>query len=208
MNMYGKNVGFGILQHWRYLDVTIDANSIPSIIAKPWNLETFVVKGLRGEVILPSSTLKMITLRHLLVKNRASFSLQEILCESFSNSQLNYLKTFSIPHVSYGEDAEMILTKRSNLRKLICLNIPEVGFQQQSSSTSTQVQFPLKTKGIDFAQILTLPSRSFIGNQWEVNDSEFPEFTYLNLDNINILLLSVSDDVFLKLEHLVLTKCK
>ena len=37
------------------------------------------------------------------------------------NSQLYYLETFSAPHLFYGEDAEMILTKMTNLRKLSCI---------------------------------------------------------------------------------------
>ena len=57
-------------------------------------------------------------------------------------------------------------------------------------------------------KILSLLSRAFEGNEWEVNDSEFRVLKYLNLDNINISQWSLSNDAFPKLEHLVLTKCK
>ena len=72
-------------------------------------------------MIIPSSILKMIKLRHLFLNNRASFSLQEILGESVSNSQLGYLETFSAPRLSHGQNAQMILTKMPNLRKLSCM---------------------------------------------------------------------------------------
>ncbi|KAH0669065.1 hypothetical protein KY289_023558 [Solanum tuberosum] len=240
------------LIHLRYFAVQTDANSIPSFIAKLWNLETFVVRGLGGEVILPSSILKMIKLRHLLVKNHASFSFQEILGESVSNSQLDYLETFSAPLLSYGEDAEMILTKMLNLRKLSCIfsgtfsysekvkgrcvRFPRLEFLSHLESLKLvsnsypaklphEFNFPSKLRELTLSkfrlpwseisivgelpnlEILRLLSRAFEGNQWEVNDSEFSELKYLNLDNINISQWSVSDNAFPKLERLVLTKC-
>ncbi|MCE5166510.1 hypothetical protein HAX54_021019 [Datura stramonium] len=241
------------LIHLRYFAVQTDANSIPSFIAKLWNLETFVVRGLGGEVILPSSILKMVKLRHLLIKHRASFSLQENIGKSFANSQLDYLETFSTPRLSYGEEAEMILTKMPNLRKLSCIFsgtfsysekvkgrcvlFPTLDFLSHLESLKLvsnsypaklphEFNFPLKLRELTLSkfrlpwseisiigelrnlEILRLLFRAFEGDQWEVNDSEFPELKYLNLDNINISQWSVSDDAFPKLERLVLTKCK
>ncbi|KAH0776127.1 hypothetical protein KY290_007538 [Solanum tuberosum] len=80
------------LIHLKYFAAKTSGNTTPSCIAKLWNLETFVVRGLGGEMILHSSTLKMIKLRHLLVKNyRASFSLHENMGESLTDSQLDNL---------------------------------------------------------------------------------------------------------------------
>ncbi|OIS95828.1 putative late blight resistance protein -like r1b-14 [Nicotiana attenuata] len=119
------------LIHLRYFAVQTDANSIPSFIAKLWNLETFVVRGLGGEVILPYSLLKMVKLRHILVKRRASFSLHENMGESLANSQLNDLETFSTPRLSYGEEAEMILNQMPNLRKLSCIFSGTFGYSDK-----------------------------------------------------------------------------
>ncbi|TMW97857.1 hypothetical protein EJD97_004905 [Solanum chilense] len=241
------------LIHLRYFAVQTYANSIPSFIAKLQNLETFVVRGLGGEVIIPSSILKMVKLRHLLVKNRASFSLQGNMGESFSNSQLDYLETFSTPRLSYGQDAEMILTKMPNLRKLNCIFLETFSYLEKLKGRCVRFptleflshleslklvsncypsklphvfNFPSKLRELTLSkfrlpwyeisivgqlpnlEILRLLSRAFEGNEWEVNDSEFPELKYLNLDNINISQWSLSNDAFPKLERLVLTKCK
>nr|XP_016492710.1 PREDICTED: putative late blight resistance protein homolog R1B-12 [Nicotiana tabacum]XP_016492711.1 PREDICTED: putative late blight resistance protein homolog R1B-12 [Nicotiana tabacum] len=118
------------LIHLRYFAAQTSGNSIPSSIAKLWNLETFVVKGLGVEVILPSSLLKMVKLRHIHVKHRASFSLYENMGESLANSQLDNLETFSTPRLSYGEDTEMILRKMPKLRKLSCIFSGTFGYSK------------------------------------------------------------------------------
>ncbi|XP_049405429.1 putative late blight resistance protein homolog R1B-23 [Solanum stenotomum] len=119
------------LIHLRYLAVQTDANSIPSFIAKLRNLETFVVRGLGGEVILPLSLLRMVKLRHILVKRRASFTLHENMDESLANYQLNDLETFSTPRLSYGKDAETILAKMPNLRKLSCIFLETFSYSEK-----------------------------------------------------------------------------
>ncbi|XP_016492709.2 putative late blight resistance protein homolog R1B-12 [Nicotiana tabacum] len=118
------------LIHLRYFAAQTDGNSIPSSISKLWNLETFVVKGLGVEVILPSSLLKMVKLRHIHVKDRASFSLYENMGESLADSQLDNLETFSTPHLFYGEDTEMILRKMPKLRKLSCIFSGTFGYSK------------------------------------------------------------------------------
>lgn len=116
--------------------VQTDANLIPSFIAELQNLETFVVRGLGGEVILPCSLLKLVKLRHILVKRCASFSLHENIIESLAKSQLNDLETFSMPHLSYGEDAETILAKMPNLRKLSCIFLGTFSYSEKLKAFS------------------------------------------------------------------------
>ncbi|KAL3368451.1 hypothetical protein AABB24_009353 [Solanum stoloniferum] len=119
------------LIHLKYFAAKTGGNSIPSCIANLWNLETFVIRGLGGEVILPSSLLKMVKIRNIQVTHRASFSLHENMGESLADSQLDNLETFSTPHFSYGEDTEMILRKMPKLRKLSCIFSGTFGYSEK-----------------------------------------------------------------------------
>ncbi|KAF3640450.1 putative prolycopene isomerase 1, chloroplastic-like [Capsicum annuum] len=139
-------------------EIQTDANSIPSFIAKLSNLETFVVRGLRGEMILPCSLLKMVKLRHIVVKHRASFSLHEYPSESLDNSQLNDLQTFSSPRLSYGIDAEAILTKMPNLRKLSCIFSSTFGHSEKVKGRC--VVFP-RLEFLSHLESLKLVSNSY-----------------------------------------------
>ncbi|KAF3656185.1 putative F-box/kelch-repeat protein SKIP11-like [Capsicum annuum] len=212
------------LIHLKYFSAQTEANSIPSSIAKLWKLETFVVRGLGGEVILPSSILTMVNLRHLLVKQRASFSLEN-RGEPLAYSQLDNLEIFSTPRLSFGEDAETILRKMPNLRKLSCIFSRALGYSENvkgrcvlfprleflshlESLKLVSNSYPAKLPQLPNLEILTLLLRTFEGDKWEVKDSELRELKYLELDNLNISQWSVSDDAFPKLERLVLTKCK
>ncbi|CAN4094682.1 unnamed protein product [Withania somnifera] len=133
------------LIHMKYFAARTGADSIPSSIAKLWNLETFIIKGMRGQVTLPCSLLKMTKLRHVHVNDRASFNLDN-MSESLANSQLANLQTFSTPYVSYGEDAEKILRNMPNLTKLKgmvgcsskwrgeCLYLPRLDFLSRVES--------------------------------------------------------------------------
>ncbi|KAH0754210.1 hypothetical protein KY290_024480 [Solanum tuberosum] len=119
------------LIHLKYFAAKTGGNSIPSCIANLWNLETFVIRGLGGEVILPSSLLKMVKMRNIHVTHRASFSLHENMGESLADSQLDNLETFSTPHFSYGEDTKMILRKMPKLRKLSCIFSGTFGYSEK-----------------------------------------------------------------------------
>ncbi|CAN4121930.1 unnamed protein product [Withania somnifera] len=241
------------LIHLKYFAAQTDGNSIPSSIAKLRNLETFVVRGLGVEVILPSSLLKMVKLRHIRVKLRASFSLYENMGESLADSTLDNLETFSTPHLAYGEDTEMILRKMPKLRKLSCIFSGTFGYSKIvtgrcvlfprleflshleslkliSNSCPAKLphvfSFPSRLRELTLSkfrlpwnqistiaelpnlEILKLLFRAFEGDEWEVNDSEFPGLKYLEMDDLNIAQWSVSEDAFPLLEHLVLTKCK
>lgn len=119
------------LIHLKYFVAQTCGILIPSSIAKHWNLETFVVRGFRGEVILPSSILRMVKLSNIHVNHCASFSLNENMGESLSNSQLDNMETFSTPHLSYGEYKEMILRQMPKLRKLSCICSVTFGYLEK-----------------------------------------------------------------------------
>ncbi|KAK4715884.1 hypothetical protein R3W88_014222 [Solanum pinnatisectum] len=119
------------LIHLNYFAAKTGGNSIPSCIAKLWNLKTFVIKrfGSRGDNTL--SLLKMFRMRNIHVSHRASFSLPENMSESLADSQLDNLETFSTPHLVYGEDTEMILRKMPKLRKLSCIFSGTFGYSEK-----------------------------------------------------------------------------
>nr|XP_009790398.1 PREDICTED: putative late blight resistance protein homolog R1A-4 isoform X3 [Nicotiana sylvestris] len=142
----------------RYFAAQTDANSIPSSIAKLGNLETFVVRGLGGEMILPCSLLKMVKLRHIHVNHRVSFGLHENMDESLSHSQLANLETFSTPRLSYGEDAEKILRKMPKLRKLSCIFSGTFGYSRKVMGRC--VRFP-RLEFLSHLESLKLVSNSY-----------------------------------------------
>ncbi|KAH0669068.1 hypothetical protein KY289_023561 [Solanum tuberosum] len=241
------------LIHLKYFAAKTGGNSIPSCIAKLWNLETFVIRGLGVEVILPISLLKMVKMRNIHVTHRASFSLHENMCYSLADSQLDNLETFSTPHLVYGEDTEILLRKMPKLRKLSCIFSGTFGYSEKvkgrcvcfprleflshleslkvvSNSYPAKLphvfSFPSRLRELTLSkfrlpwsqissigelpnlEILKLLLRAFEGDEWEVNDSEFRELRYLELEDLNIAQWSVSEDAFPLLERLVLTKCK
>lgn len=110
--------GIELLYPLRYLAVSGDVDSIPSAIEKLWNLETLIVNGLKGSVVLPDTIWSMKRLRHLHVNSNAIFSIERRSLQN--NSFLNNLVTLSSPIISSGEDTEKIMIKFRKLRKLRC----------------------------------------------------------------------------------------
>nr|XP_004239116.1 putative late blight resistance protein homolog R1A-4 [Solanum lycopersicum]XP_010320925.1 putative late blight resistance protein homolog R1A-4 [Solanum lycopersicum] len=142
----------------KYFAAQTDANSIPSSIAKLENLETFVVRGLGGEMILPCSLLKMVKLRHIHVNDRVSFGLHENMDVLTGNSQLSNLETFSTPRLFYGKDAEKILRKMPKLRKLSCIFSGTFGYSRKLKGRC--VRFP-RLDFLSHLESLKLVSNSY-----------------------------------------------
>ncbi|XP_071940743.1 putative late blight resistance protein homolog R1B-17 [Coffea arabica] len=109
----------GLLVGLRYLAVSGYVRSIPQSIANLRNLETLVVKGLRGKVVLPVTIWHMKRLRHLHVNKHVAFNWDDELLGG--HFQLENLVSFSCPSLSCGEDAEKILKRFPNLCKLRCM---------------------------------------------------------------------------------------
>ncbi|PHU02142.1 hypothetical protein BC332_27393 [Capsicum chinense] len=118
------------LIHLKYFSAQTEANSIPSSIAKLWKLETFV---------------------------RASFSLEN-RGEPLAYSQLDNLEIFSTPRLSYGEDAETILRKMPNLRKLSCIFSRALGYSEKVKGRC--VLFP-RLEFLSHLESLKLVSNSY-----------------------------------------------
>ncbi|KAH0714678.1 hypothetical protein KY284_007583 [Solanum tuberosum] len=95
--------------------------------------------GRRGDISFLYSNYDQIG--HLLVKNyRASFSLHENMGESLTDSQLDNLKIFSTPHLSYGEDTKMMLRNMPKLRELSCIFSGTFGYSEKVEGRC--VRFP------------------------------------------------------------------
>ncbi|CDP11649.1 unnamed protein product [Coffea canephora] len=117
--------GIDLLVQLSYLAVGGDIDSIPSSLANLRNLETLLVKGLKGKVVLPDSIWHMTRLRHVHVTNHAAFTLKNM---TGSYYQLSNLVSLSMPTLSYGEHAEIITRRLPNLRDLSCIFSKSRGF--------------------------------------------------------------------------------
>ncbi|XP_055810084.1 putative late blight resistance protein homolog R1B-17 [Solanum dulcamara] len=106
------------LFYLRYFSAHIDQNSIPSSISNLLNLETLILKPVRhNKLLLPSTVWDMVKLRHLHIPYFSPEN-EEALLEN--SAKLYDLETLSTPYFFRVEDAELMLRKTPNLRKLIC----------------------------------------------------------------------------------------
>ncbi|KAK4715602.1 hypothetical protein R3W88_013940 [Solanum pinnatisectum] len=109
------------LPYLRYFSALIDQNPIPSSISNLWNLETLILKRTSAEtrktLLLPSTVWDMVKLRYLFIPNFSPENKKALLENS---PKLDDLETLSNPYFARVEDAELMLRKTPNLRKLIC----------------------------------------------------------------------------------------
>nr|XP_009777063.1 PREDICTED: putative late blight resistance protein homolog R1B-23 isoform X2 [Nicotiana sylvestris] len=94
-----------------------DALSLPDNLR---NLETLIVQGLRGRISLSDTIWKMVKLRHLHIYDRAFFTLNSGQEFSNSPSTMVNLQTVSSACFPCVDNADKILEKTPNLRKLRC----------------------------------------------------------------------------------------
>ncbi|KAL3500752.1 hypothetical protein ACH5RR_039845 [Cinchona calisaya] len=154
-------IGVEDLLHLRYLAICGDIDSIPASVANLWNLQTLLVKGLKGKVVLPSSIWGMAKLRHLHVNNHAVFSLQDD--ETADHFQLHSLVTLSTPFL-YGNDTEKVMRMLFKLRKLRCV------FSQSQGDAENQYEFPI----LNFLMELESLNVYFSGRIAHPHKFEFP----------------------------------
>ncbi|KAM3340071.1 putative late blight resistance protein R1B-23 isoform X2 [Capsicum galapagoense] len=88
--------------------------------ANLWNLETLIVQGMNGRVSLPDTIWKMVKLRHLHIYDQAFFTLNSTQEISESTSKMDDLQTLASAYFSCMDNADKILAKMPNLRKLRC----------------------------------------------------------------------------------------
>ncbi|XP_027120711.2 putative late blight resistance protein homolog R1A-4 [Coffea arabica] len=134
MDMASFPVEIGLLIHLRYLAVGGYVTSIPKSLGNLRKLETLIVKGLSGKIILPDTIWSLTSLRHLHVKIHVAFNLDDAVSENCS--VLENLVSFSCLSLSCGEDAERMLKRFPNLCKL-----SGIFYESPDSSTNCN-QFP------------------------------------------------------------------
>ncbi|XP_049405940.1 putative late blight resistance protein homolog R1A-10 [Solanum stenotomum] len=109
------------LVYLKYFSAHIVQNSIPSSISNLWNLETLILKRSRHvrrcTLLLPSTVWDMVKLRYLYIPNFSPKNKKALLENS---PELFDLESLSCPYFTHVEDAEVMLRKTPNLRKLIC----------------------------------------------------------------------------------------
>ncbi|XP_049356872.1 putative late blight resistance protein homolog R1C-3 [Solanum verrucosum] len=109
------------LFYLRYISAHIEQNSIPSSISNLWNLETLILNRTSAAtgktLLLPSTVWDMVKLRHLHIPKFSPENKKALLKKS---ARLDDLETLFNPYFTRVEDAELMLRKTPNLRKLIC----------------------------------------------------------------------------------------
>nr|XP_027119091.1 putative late blight resistance protein homolog R1A-3 isoform X2 [Coffea arabica] len=124
----------GLLVRLRYLAVCGYLRSVPESIANLRNLETLIVKGLHGKIVLPYTIWHLASLRHLHVNDHVAFNLDGKDPEGCF--QLENLVSFSRPSLSCGGDMQRIIRRFPNLCKLRCI------FYESRDSSHNCNQFP------------------------------------------------------------------
>ncbi|CAI9096260.1 OLC1v1032359C1 [Oldenlandia corymbosa var. corymbosa] len=217
--------GIELLTPLRYLAISGNITSIPSKVAKLWNLETFIVNGLMGKVTLPNTIWKLSSLRHLHVSTHAAFNWQDGGGSLQSSSQLGNLVTLSTLVLSHGDNSQEILKVFPRLRTLgviisapdqlseNCLPLPVMDFltelvslkmnYQGSELLTCQFSFPLNLNKLSLSGFsLTWDDFSAIG--------ELPNLRVLKLVSISFdsETWDMKDNEFQQLECLKLDSLK
>lgn len=114
-----------MLVQLRYLALVGPITSVPSrTTAKLSKLETFILKGTRGEITLPYNLLNTTELRHLQVNNRVAFCRpeeeEEYLCQESCNLESFCTLRLSDFYYSGQEISHNIIKKIKNIKKLKC----------------------------------------------------------------------------------------
>ncbi|KAL3506469.1 hypothetical protein ACH5RR_031851, partial [Cinchona calisaya] len=163
-------VGIGLLVQLRYLAISGYLRSIPQSIAKLRKLETFVVKGFRGKVVLPDTIWHIKSLRHLHVNIHVAFKLHDEKLGRYY--QLENLVSLSRLSLSCGEDTEKIMKRFPNLCKLKCI------FFESWDSSRNRNQFPR----LNFLNHLESLNICYYGNVLKTSELILP----LNLKKLTL----------------------
>lgn len=166
------------LVYLRYFSATTK-KFIPSSIANQWNLETLILENRYGVWSLPVVLWKMVKLRHLNIKKGFVITNAEELLENTA------LETLSVAHFSCVKDAELILRKTPNLRKLSCEVKSADNFQDHELNFPPRLE-TLKARG---PLVISGSSRPFCISAPYLKDLRLTTFHLVpyHLSNIGLL---------------------
>uniref|UniRef100_A0A1U7WJ47 LOW QUALITY PROTEIN: late blight resistance protein R1-A-like n=1 Tax=Nicotiana sylvestris TaxID=4096 RepID=A0A1U7WJ47_NICSY len=138
------------LVYLRYFAAYI--SGIPSSICNLWNLETMILKY-GGRLSLPITVWKMVKLRHLHnIQGSLDMKNAEGLLEN--SAKLYDLETLSTVYFSCVEDADLVLRRTPNLRKLRCIfKVGGNSFQYHVLNFPTWLETPKIHSGAVFRPI-------------------------------------------------------
>ncbi|KAH0753940.1 hypothetical protein KY290_024210 [Solanum tuberosum] len=202
------------LPYLRYLSAHIDQNSIPSSISNLWNLETLILKRVRRcTLLLPSTVWDMVKLRHLYIPDFSTENEEPLLENS---AKLYDLETLSTPYFSCVEDAELMLRKTPNLRKLesfktipFCISAPNLKYLKLFWFYLDSQYLSEAADHLKHLEVLILSSVEFGHHRkWKVSNGKFPQLKILKLEYVSLMKWIVADDAFPNLEQLVLLGCQ
>ncbi|XP_049381105.1 putative late blight resistance protein homolog R1B-8 isoform X2 [Solanum stenotomum] len=182
------------LFYLRYLSAHIDQNSIPSSISNLLNLETLILKSRsaakHNRVLLPSTVWDMVKLRCLHIPNFSPENEEALLDNS---ARLYDLETLSSPYFACVEEAELMLRKTPNLRKLTC----EVECLEYPHQYHV-LNFPIRLELLNLYRLKAFKTISFYISA--------PNLKYLELSSfyLNSQYLSETADHLKHLEVLIL----
>ncbi|KAH0668797.1 hypothetical protein KY289_023290 [Solanum tuberosum] len=215
------------LVYLKYFSAHIVQNSIPSSISNLWNLETLILNRVRRvsrcTLLLPSTVWDMVKLRHLYIPDFSTENEEALLEKS---AKLYDLETLSTPYFSRFEDAELMMRKTPNLRKLIC-EVECLEYPPQYHVLNFPIWLEILKlyrskafKTIPFC--ISAPNLKYLKLSGFYLDSQYLSETADHLKNLEVLKLyyvefgdyrewKVSNDMFpqlkiLKLEYLSLMK--
>ncbi|KAL2472516.1 Disease resistance protein RPP8 [Abeliophyllum distichum] len=189
------------LFHLRFLELWIDhLDKRPLLISNLWNLESLVITKEEWDgVIIPVGIWKMVKLRHLRISQEIEF--ETPLSNSGCPYLLNELQILSALKLSHsGKDAEDILARTPNLRKLTFYRGPSGHLEWKEIS---------KLGKLPRLEILKLRRNCFSGHKWKTGDGEFCQLKFMKLSWMDLKQwIITSTSHFPNLERLVVDTCK
>ncbi|PHU02403.1 hypothetical protein BC332_27654 [Capsicum chinense] len=154
----------------------------------------------------------MVKLRHYLhIYDKASFTMDG--GEKSECPKMDYMQSLSSAYFSSAQNANKILVRTPNLRKLICEVLKFDGSFLIFDNLKKLFFFDFPS-GVRYLHCSpTNPDSRRLGvtissNTWKVNDEQFRKLKFLKLENHSFSEWDVSGGAFPCLEHLVLKRCQ
>nr|XP_027095468.1 putative late blight resistance protein homolog R1A-4 isoform X1 [Coffea arabica] len=184
--------GVLVLAGLRFLALCGDVDSIPDSISHLRDLETLIVKGLKGTENIMRRLLKLQKLRCLFSELRDDTG----KCNQFPI--LKFLTELDSLNILYsGRIAPPCkFDLPLNLRKLTLSK-----FRLPWNCISEIGRLPN-------LEVLKLLSKAFEGKVWEMKEGEFLKLKFLKLDTLSIAEWKSSSDHLPQLQHLILRNCR